>query len=391
MISRVAVVRHDGKFYTDPLWALDVNANSQELGGLRLICPVHVADGVDAIRSGKLDPLDPLIEITGDDELSDDRLEALIEKVEVVELPGNFDWSRAALARRVLRIARRHGRLTILGISSNRVKTTLMNAQGKGFAGRLRARLRAENIRRTQRYLARRVDAVRVVGQGVARLVEDRAKTVNVEVASWIRSADIEDPKPELHDPATVMIASRLEPMKGIRVGIDAAAEAIAGGTDIRLSIVGVGAEEARLRERVSDRGIDAQTEFTGQLAYPGPFFGAVHESDFVLLTNLNDEQPRLIFDAISRGAIPICPRNTAYNDLGLDSRIFYEQGNARSLADTLVNLINAPIAVRMDIQLQLKQLARTRTIESMHAQRARWIRGLLGREMIEEPKATAA
>lgn len=368
LFSKIPVSMYNGRYFAPKLWAVDLNAQADLIDTILLICPVEKVLVVEA------ESLDERIQIIDSKEISTRFLDALIAAADVVEVQGNYDWVRSALERRAVRLARKHQKLSVLAISSNRAKTTIMNAEGRPILSRLRAKAKAASIKFSCRYLAARCDAVRVVGAGLKPLVEDVAKTLLVETASWISSKDIAPQREASADTIFAATASRLEPMKGVDIGINAAAILVAADKDIRLTIIGEGADEARLRGLVSERALNDRAEFVGQLGYPEPFYSSLRRTDYVLLTNRNDEQPRLIFDAVAQGAIPICPMNKAYENLGLDQRLFYQQGCPTSLADTWRKLIEAPEEDRGAIRRSLRMLAEKFTIETMHNRRRDWV-----------------
>lgn len=372
IVSRIPIVKRDDKFWAQDLWSVDINTNAEVVGGLSLLCPVIQSD--DAAT----EPLDERIKVFSFSDLTNAQIEVLVSQCDVVEIPGNFGWADAEIGRRVMEIARKNGKLSILGISSNRAKTTIMNATKLPLPYRIRARIRAASISTSQRHLARRCDAVRVVGHGLVPLVSRQAKILRPEVASWIRAEDISPPRTSQSEPVSVIIASRLEAMKGVTMGMEAVADLISGIPDLILNVIGVGAEEKPLRRLAGERGINNQTHFLGQLGYPDAFFSALKKSDYVLLTNLNDEQPRLIFDAISQGAIPICPDNAACRGIGLPAEVHYERGSASSLRDTLKNVIEMPESERRKVRLNLIEIAKLRTINAMHEERCAWVQALL-------------
>ena len=372
LISKIPAERRGREYVTNSLWSRDINTNIRTVSDISLICPVQKVSDTEA------QPLDPRIKVSDSNHLTLDQLETLIRQTDVVEIPGNFHWLGAKLSRQAARLAKRHGKISVLGISSNRAKTTIMNTAGRGFPTRIRAWIRAASIRLSQIYLARNCDGVRVVGEGLRPLVEKHAKDLHIGVASWIQDADFHDlnkPKTEL---VSVVIASRLEPMKGVHIGIEAVAKALTEGGNIELKVIGEGREEQRLRDLIQEREMSETTHFLGTLSYPEPFFDTLRQSNFVLLTNLNDEQPRLIFDAISQGAIPICPRNRAYEALGIDARVLYTQGVATSLCDTIQKLCAASASEMADLQEQLTAFAKSRTLDTMHQHRRDWVLSLL-------------
>jgi glycosyltransferase involved in cell wall biosynthesis len=172
--------------------------------------------------------------------------------------------------------------------------------------------------------MATQADAVMVVGQGVAQALGlQNHPRLKVETASWIDASLIASDAAlatrcaatQQHAAASACFAGRLEPMKGAHVGIEALALMAPqlGAATPPLSIFGQGPAESDLRALAQARrrehaGVDVR--FEGTRAYPHEFLQAIAAFDLVLMTNLNDEQPRLVFDAISQGVIPLCPRH---------------------------------------------------------------------------------
>ena len=371
-VSLIPVEQRAEGYVSIPLWTTDLNASASLPGHVHLVCPVH------PLNEGGLKPVAAGIDITDAARVPPSALDQVVAQADVVEVPGNFGWRDAALSRRVMGLAKRHGTLCILGISSNRAKTVLLNAQQAGPLRRLRARLKAWDIGLTQRYMARRCDGVRVVGRGLVPLIEAQATSIHVETASWISAQDFDVARAQEHAPARVVMAARFEHMKGIDIGVRAVADVVAGGAPVALRVIGQGPEEGALKQLVAELDLSDITEFAGQLAYPDAFFEAMGVADFVLLTNRNDEQPRLIFDAISRGAIPICPRSETYVQLGLDESLLYTQGSAEELQQVLGRLISLDGPARGALRASLAALAQTYTLERMHSARRDWVLSLL-------------
>ena len=98
-----------------------------------------------------------------------------------------------------------------------------------------------------------------------------------------------------------------------------------------------------------------------------------------ILATNLNDEQPRIVFDALSRGIIPVCPDRMQFRALGLPDEVLFTAGEANALAETLEHLAQPEVSRR--IQSQLSTLIQEYTLENMHIKRKKWMRSLLPAE----------
>lgn len=376
LLTSIPAVRQGAGLVTLDLWARDLQAQVEAVSGLVVLAPI-----LDAWPSAdaSLQPMPPGVKVVDSRQLSDADLAALLETCDVVQVPGNFSWHASAPARRLMRAARRAGKAAIVGISSDRARTEQMNAARSGPVRRLRAWARSLSIRVSQRALARRAEGVFLVGEGLRRLIDAGHPRVLVGTASWIRRSDIAPPRPEPPHGHRwrLCAAARLERMKGIHQAIDALAPlaARAPGVPIELDIAGVGPEEQALRAQAA--ALAAQqgppVRFVGALSYPEAFFAFLRQVDIVLLTNLNDEQPRLIFDAISQGCLPVCPDSLPYRSLGLPPELLYRRGDVESLVQCLAALLGS--AERPALRARLVEIANGATIEAMHRVRRDWVR----------------
>ncbi|MCP5055839.1 MAG: glycosyltransferase [bacterium] len=257
-----------------------------------------------------------------------------------------------------------------------------MNAQNVALPRRIRVRLQAEKVLHTVRSLARVADRVFLTGHGLREMLGTVETDVYVGTASWITRDDIIDDPRRTADDGSVSLcaAARLEPMKGIHLVIDAVrwlrdrAQLEAPG--VTLEIFGEGAEREALAERAESLGVFDAVHFGGTYAYPGPFYEAIRRHDIQLITNLNVEQPRIVFDAISQGVVPFCSNSVRYRKLGVPTRVLYPTGESESLAQIVQSLLTSK--ARAEVMPALRELARQNTLESMHERRAQWVQNVL-------------
>jgi glycosyltransferase involved in cell wall biosynthesis len=374
-MSEIALIERDGVYWTLDLWAQDLQAQSSCVESVTLFSPVVHKTRDDWV----LLPVPPSIRVVP--QSSDpSTVEREIAATDVLQIPGNFTWRRSGGARAFMRIAHRLGKPVILGISSDRATTLVVNARGQHLLRRARARLGSLSIRISQRYLAARCDGTFVVGEGLRRLVESVSPNVFVGTASWIRRSDILPSSAVRRDPTTIRlcVAARLEPMKGVGLALEALASLAARGhgEPRSLLIAGRGAEEQSLRAKSLALGLDDVVTFAGSFSYPGPFLELLRHQDIVVLTNLNDEQPRLVFDAISQGCLIVCPDSVPYRALGIPADLLYRRGDANALAAALERIMGR--IGETELQETLKALAIDATIESMHQKRCNWVRRTL-------------
>jgi glycosyltransferase involved in cell wall biosynthesis len=372
LLSEISLIERDGQFWTLDLWVKDLQAQRDAVKSMTLFSPVVGK----APAEWALLPVPGSIKVMG---LPSATVAVTQElgTADVVQIPGNFTWWNSRRARAFARIAHRVGRPVILGISSDRATTHLVNARGKSILHRIRARLRSLSVKFSQRHLARHSDGTFVVGEGLRRLVESASSNIFVGTASWIRASDILPPRGNARRDAAVVklcVAARLEPMKGIHLALEAIAvlKTLHDLPKVTLVIAGQGPEEPALRQQAETLQLQEVVEFAGTFAYPGPFFELLRRQDIVVLTNLNDEQPRLVFDAISQGCLIVCPDSLPYRALGIPERLLYRRGDPQALAAAAAHAIASldDLALRSELDV----LVRNATIETMHERRREWV-----------------
>jgi glycosyltransferase involved in cell wall biosynthesis len=378
LASLIPLQRSANGYLTLDQWAMDLEVQLQQASRLVLVC--RVIDQAPPDWKFAL-PLPAGIEVVDIESLDGDEAAAaqLLRQFEVVQIPSNQTWHELTRMRRLQRIARREGVKVLVAISSNRARTVLLNAAAQDPLRRARARLRSWDIAATLRRMSAFADGAFGVGEGLRPLFSTRCPSVHIGMSSWIRRAEIEN-LASLHEAtafaarrARLCTASRLERMKGVHMAIDAFAHHLqehpAGFT---LTVLGDGPERAALQKQAAAMGAPGRIVFTGKLSYADEFPAALRRHEMVLFSNLNDEQPRAVFDAIAAGSIPICPRIDTYTVMGLPEPLYYARGDERGLAEAVLRV--DALADRRPLLAALRQVVERFTFESMHEERARWI-----------------
>ncbi len=384
IFSEIPVYRIKDGYLSDPLWVRDLSSQISVTSKCRLIAPVLTTQPPD-----NLAPLPETIDVRSADALSTSGQAAeLVAKCDVVQVPGNLPFWKAGRARWLLRAANRQGAVGILGISSNRAKTMILNAKSKPLSPvrLIKGHLQAAGIIASQIYLAGMSDGLLLVGEGLKSLLAARGKNIHIGTASWISQSDIIPQtllEAKISDFATCgvlkfCIAARLERMKGVHIALDALklVHAKLGGNTPTLTILGAGPELHNLQAQVARNGMGAWVSFLGTRQYPEEFFGEIEQHHVMLLSNLNDEQPRLVFDAGARGMAVLCPDSVSYRGIGMPQLLCYKRGDSKSLADAITNLGDREVLSRA--AKASWDLAQNYTIDKMHELRAVWISDLL-------------
>lgn len=373
LYSPIPIFLEGTAYQTLDLWQVDLAAQAAVCSEVRLLCPIASRRPPHWASTRPVPAALEIVEVGSP--LAND-LDQLLRGIDVVQVPGNSSWRVSRLARQLVHAARLRGIKTIVGISSNRARAGFLNSARASvnpvrLAGAL---LRYLSIRASQSHLTAKADGTFIVGHGLFGLVSRRCPSLHVGIASWISSSML------VHEPdfsasrlKKLCIAARLEPMKGVHLGVEAMG-AIAARASASLTIYGEGDQLDNLRRLASGLGVADSVRFGGALAYPHPFLDRLAEHGVVLLTNLSDEQPRLIFDAISQGVLPICPDGPAFQALQIPQALLYERGSSKSLGDAIERLWASDVPELSKMHEQLLALSQDTTIETMHSERARWI-----------------
>lgn len=377
LVSLIPVVERDGQFLTLDQWVMDLEVQLLQVSRLRLVnrvVPSPPPDWKQAL------PLPAGIEVVAIDGLDDAAAQDAVRGFDVVQIPSNQTWRELRQPRRLQRAARRLGCKVVVAISSNRARTVIMNAASQNLLRRMRARWRALDITVTLKRMSADADGACGVGEGLRMLFSARCPSVHVGMASWIRRAQMQGVA-AMHEPAAfarragkLCTASRLERMKGLHLAIDAFAQRLSAAPQraFELAILGEGPERAALERQAVEAGVAGPVYFTGKLNYADAFPAELRRHEMVLFANINDEQPRAVFDAIASGCIPICPRIPSYEVMGLPAELYYLRGDSAALADAVLRV--DAIADKTNLLARLRQVGERFTFEAMHEQRAQWI-----------------
>lgn len=380
IVSQIPVQNINNEFHSLDLWCKDINANSKVVNGLGIFCPI-----TESTEKG-VGIIDPCIEIYSlDSSISLDIFESVIKKYDVIQLGAGRPFWHCRSEFLALFYAKKNSKFTIYSISSNRVKLTLLNAAGKSFLKQSKQKIIALSIYLTQRFFSRYSDGVILVGSGLKAGLGVSNKNIHIGLASWINKEDILAEgliKKRLMALSNgfmprLCICTRLEKMKGVHLAIEALS-ILKNEWDFcpGLSIYGAGSEKGDLEKLVKENALQNQVVFMGTVAYGEIFFTEIRQYDLMLLTNLSDEQPRLIFDAISQGLLPVCPNTAVYKAAGLDDKLLYKQNSAVDLAAIVRSFTSKALFSEM-VELS-GLLLKISTIEKMHLNRVNWVKELL-------------
>jgi glycosyltransferase involved in cell wall biosynthesis len=150
--------------------------------------------------------------------------------------------------------------------------------------------------------------------------------------------------------------AGRLVPDKRIEVLIQAAAR-LDPKQRWSLTIVGVGAEYARLQAMASELGVDSRVVFAGQRDDVPRF---LLDYDAFVSASPREGQSNALLEAIAAGLIPICVRASGVEDLLAEGRgLIAEAPDPDEIARLMNQVLAESLEARRAWQLRLHAYAR--------------------------------
>lgn len=189
----------------------------------------------------------------------------------------------------------------------------------------------------------------------------------------------------ERHGPLELLYLGRLAPEKGVDRCIAALSRARAlGREDVRLTIMGSGEEEARLRRLVAELALEERVAFRRPLRYGEPFFTCLRPHHLAIAAPLVEEAPRAVWDALASG-VPWLAFDTDFY------RRLEREGAATTVEWPSADALGARIAYfarhRDELGPMMKravELARENTSERWLRRRTEWTFALFGQPVHE-------
>jgi glycosyltransferase involved in cell wall biosynthesis len=112
-----------------------------------------------------------------------------------------------------------------------------------------------------------------------------------------------------LAPPYRVLFVGRLSPEKGVKYLLQAVSLLISQGDVVDLRIVGTGALEGKLQREANDLAIADLVHFQGFVPHGEELRRMYRESDVFVLPSLEDQQPKVLLEAMSQ-SVPVIATN---------------------------------------------------------------------------------
>jgi len=217
-------------------------------------------------------------------------------------------------------------------------------------------------------------------------LHNNRHKTL-IAPASWVDKSSVisvekvkERYKKKVEKTIEIIFPARLEENKGVRVLFSAIEALSAMNVEVNITLMGDGALRDECEKfALGDFG-PVKVAFKEPVIYGDEFFNVLCQFDAVLVPNIKEEQPRIIFDAFSQGVPVIASDTWGICDITSNrvNALHCKQGDPKSLASAVsYAVMNSEILV--ELGLNGLAYAKSKTHLQMHIDRYRFLKKVFG------------
>ncbi len=214
---------------------------------------------------------------------------------------------------------------------------------------------------RIDRFSLGRADIVIVPGQYLAEELKKKFNIRNVEVV--YNGIDLNDwrfrrlGEKDKSDRFNLLYVGRLSREKNVELLLNACGMLLEEGAAVRLTIVGEGREEKRLKTIVRDKGIRDFVDFVGFVSHE-KLYDLLVFADVLVLPSVTEVFPNVLLEAMSVGVPVIASNVGAVGELvrnGIEGLLF-DSGNVCQLKEKIELVMSKP-----DLAQQFALSARTR------------------------------
>lgn len=172
--------------------------------------------------------------------------------------------------------------------------------------------------------------------------------------------------------PLRCLFAARLVKEKGVMVLLDAIKRLSQLGVNVQIDLVGSGELEQTCREFAEKAYGTVEVSFVDPVAYGPAFFNFISGYDALIIANLTEEQPRIVFDAFGQGLAIIASDTDGLKTVTKhqENALLFKTGDADAMAKAIKEAAEHPEKIAAFGREGLK-FAQSKTHQQMHKNRA--------------------
>ncbi|MBF6650510.1 glycosyltransferase family 4 protein [Methylobacter sp. BlB1] len=176
-----------------------------------------------------------------------------------------------------------------------------------------------------------------------------------------------------------IVFPSRLIEEKGVFVLFDAIDLLKNMEVNVSITIMGTGKLEEKCKIFALKEYGNIKVTYHPPVKYSSEFFNVLCDYDLVLISNLKEEQPRIIFDAFSQGVGVIASDTSGILDVTVngENAIIYKRGDPESLAKAIRYVVKNPDLI-LDMGINGLSYIEGKTHHQMHLERQQFFARVL-------------
>jgi glycosyltransferase involved in cell wall biosynthesis len=375
-----------GRLWIDPLWAKDLLEHTRYIEDLTVAAPV--SRGRMPANAVALDS------------------DGALRRIRCVELPAmDSHFSTLAHLPRTCRTLWRECRRATL-IHSAVAGWPLPEAWVVAPMLKLRRRLHYINVessfwrltpgrsapvmRRLRARLTERLNRVCVRSADISTFTQETYRDSllgrsdprgHVVEASWIDEGDILDDAALARAAQArrtaaglrLLFAGRLTEDKGVRLLLEAVLPMVQAGRPIELTVLGDGPLRGECEAMLARAAVGRAVQLRGAVPYGEPLFALLRGAHLLVVPNLTDEQPRIVYDAYAQGLPVLGSRTSGLTQCIEPGRTgwLFERDDVQALRSAIEQAIAQPQR-NLDMAQACIERARHLTHTEMHRTRCR-------------------
>lgn len=175
-----------------------------------------------------------------------------------------------------------------------------------------------------------------------------------------------------------MIFPARLIEDKGVFVLLDAIKLLIKDNVQVNITIMGSGELKDTCKVFCLNMAGNVNLTYIEPVEYGQAFLDALGSYDVVLVPNLKEEQPRIVFDAFSQGLCVIASDTSGILDITDEGNaVIYKRGDPDSLAKAICYVIENP-NIMLQMGLNGLNYADGKTHHQMHLDREKFLASVL-------------
>lgn len=176
------------------------------------------------------------------------------------------------------------------------------------------------------------------------------------------------------------IMAGRLIPEKGVMLLLQAIEKLAERNIEAEISVMGSGPLEAACRALAEKMQGSINFSFIDPVPYGMPFYQLIRQYDFLLLPNLSEEQPRIVFDAFGQGLSIIASDTEGLKAScsHLENAVLFKRGDVDSFCDAITFAATNKEKVR-EFGIHGLRYAKSKTHKKMHQDREYFLKHVIG------------